>query len=121
MGDHAEQEMPFGELWAIRVDEFRVQVVRAGTDEMAWQIEWDQVEEILVWKVDFFTFDQVCMGFAWSGSNVLKGVDEGMAGWDDLHPAIERQFGVKFHEWWLDVAFPAFDENRRVIWSRHAT
>lgn len=114
----AEETTPVGADFEVRFTDHAISLYRRGTEKLLWQIEWQAIEEIIAWKWDLFAVDRICIGFAWARSDVLKMVDEEMIGWDRLQAAIEKRFGVRQSDWWRDVAFPAFAENRRVIWKR---
>ena len=42
---------------------------------------------------------------------------EEQEGWDEMVEALSRRYAIK-QGWWTEVAFPAFQTNRTVLWGR---
>jgi hypothetical protein len=96
------------------------ELVHRKTNEVFWSIRWDDVEEIVAFKVDAIVVDHICLGFRRSGETEFVVADEETPGWQELNDQLSQQFGVAFDQWFEIVAFPAFVENRITLWSRSA-
>jgi hypothetical protein len=83
-----------------------------------WFFAWSDVAEIVAFKRDSFTVDDVCVGFRPDGSDRMFVCDEDMPGWTDLNAELERRFGIVFEDWWRVVEPTAFAENWTVLWKR---
>ncbi len=87
-------------------------------DEELWRVPWSTLEEIVAFKVDAYIVDHICLGFLAEGAGTLWVAVEESEGWKELIAELERRYGVMFEEWFPRVAFPAFKENRTVLWRR---
>jgi len=83
-----------------------------------WRCDWDEVAEIIAWKQDAFIYDVICFGFRTSDGPGYLLAHEEMDGWDELTAALKYQYGIRTEDWFGRVAFPAFRENRTVLWAR---
>ena len=80
---------------------------------------WREVDRVFVYKQDAYTVDVIYMAFA-SGSGKVLEINEQMRGWkyqiEDLPNYLP---GCKpFTEWFMDVAFPAFEMNMTEIYKK---
>jgi hypothetical protein len=83
------------------------------------EMNWSEVERVFVYKNDVYTFDVICMAFVSESGRVLE-INEQMRGWkyqiEDLPNCLP---GCKpFAEWFMDVAFPAFEMNMTEIYKK---
>ncbi|WP_367871957.1 hypothetical protein [Luteolibacter sp. Populi] len=84
------------------------------------RVDWAEVGEIVASKEDLFSVDEICVGFRYADSDDYQCVDESDAGYKELLAALELNFpGIKT-DWFSDVAFPAFETNWTVLWSKTA-
>jgi hypothetical protein len=81
-------------------------------------IKWDSVIEIMAWKDDLFTVDEIAVGFRSEddgGMTIIRESDEGFIG---VQSDFESRFDDIADDWWSNVAFPPFAENPTTIWKR---
>lgn len=83
------------------------------------EVNWDDVNEIAAFKRDLFTVDMICLAIGCCDFAIE--VNEEMAGWQDFVQKLPDNLpGCKsFPEWFLEVAFPAFETNTTVIFKRN--
>jgi hypothetical protein len=83
-------------------------------------LAWDEIATVEVFKRDLFTLDLVCLALARVGTEDVIEVDEEDPRWLDLVDALPSYLpGCRtLGEWFTDVAFPAFEENRRRLYER---
>ncbi len=80
------------------------------------------VVEITAWKLDLVTVDSICLGLKF-GSPDEKGdlpmvrIAEEEPEYEEIVEDLAKHFGLR-EGWWNEVAFPAFEENKLVLWSR---
>lgn len=98
------------------VDCLRITSAKGGSSEL----RWSEVEEVHAYKRDLFTTDLICLTFKKSGREEYYEIHEEMAGYHDLLEVLQRRLPRLTLEWFLDVAFPAFETKHRVIWKRCA-
>lgn len=93
-----------------------VMLESAKSQRVLWQVAWSDLDEIVAFKIDAITMDHVCLGFRLRGATVFHVTDEETPGWIDLCQAIDEKFRLEPKDWFSEVAFPAFVENRTVLW-----
>jgi hypothetical protein len=73
---------------------------------------WREIARVTAFKRDRLVVDCVCILLADRHGRVLE-LDEEMAGWQELCDMLPTRLpGAKpFHEWFMQVAFPAFATN----------
>lgn len=98
-------------------DEKRI-VVQQKSQEVG--IEWDGVEEIYAYKADLFTTDLICLSLISHSQKLGLEIHEEMAGYHDAQAFLEKSLPDYSNAWFSDVAFPAFVENRTLIWKKPA-
>jgi hypothetical protein len=87
-----------------------------GGDRTA-HVRWDEITKISTYKVDLFTYDQVCVGVhTFRSANCIE-LQEEWEGFLALTEELERRFNID-KDWWSKVALPAFDENYAVLYAR---
>lgn len=80
------------------------------------QITWDSVVEIVVFKRDLFSIDEICLGFRCRGRDDYQWVGEEDLEFSALQAEVEKRFSGIRTDWFQEVAVPAFRENWTVIW-----
>lgn len=95
-------------------DGVRLTSSRSGRE--IWAVQWDQLDEIVAYKVDALTVDHVCLALRIKGEGSFHVTDEETAGWEALNGALAERFGVEKSLWHGEVASPAFAENWTVLW-----
>lgn len=96
-------------LWAVLQGD-------SGTKTLQ-KIRWTEIKSVYVFKVDAFTVDVICMDFLLKNDKSFE-IDERMQGWENLIENLPTYLpGCKsFHEWFTEVAFPAFETNLTQIY-----
>ncbi len=80
-------------------------------------VRWDEITQISAYKVDLYTYDQVCIGIhTFKSANCIE-LQEEWDGYNLVVAEIERRFCIA-DGWWQKVAFPAFRENYMVLYAR---
>lgn len=82
------------------------------------RVEWSCVNEIVAFKHDLLSTDEICLGFRCDGDDRYAWVGEEDSGFEELQNEFERHFDGLLENWWNKVAFPAFEENWTRIWKR---
>jgi len=82
------------------------------------ELRWSEVEEVHAYKRDLFATDLICLAFKKTGREEYYQVHEEMAGYHDLLEALPSHLPNFTLDWFPDVAFPAFEENHRIIWKK---
>lgn len=85
------------------------------------RVTWSEICEVRAFKMDLISRDLVCI-------SVITGPDgkparsiqlhEDMPGWYTLLEELQVNLPGCRHDWWAEVAFPAFATNERVIFKR---
>lgn len=83
-----------------------------------WSFTWDELVEIVAFKRDMFTVDDICLGFRVKGKSDFFVCDEEMAGWQELQETLAHRFGLNHCQWVARIMFPPFVENWTVLWAR---
>ena len=96
------------------VDCLRIQPGKGEPSEL----RWSEVEEVHAFKRDEFTTDLICLAFKKSGKDEYYEIHEEMAGYHDLVETLPTHLPGFNLEWFLAVAFPAFETNHQVIWKK---
>lgn len=84
----------------------------------ASELPWSEVEEVHAYKRDLFTTDLICLAFKKSGKEEYYEIHEEMGGYHDLLEVLQRRLPKFTLEWIFDVAIPAFETKRQIIWKR---
>ena len=109
-------------LWRVvwNDDELRVVCDRVDlVEEPQESVRWEEVTEVAVFKVDYFTVDQIRLCFTSLDDTSLE-IHEEMEGFLELVQDLPSHLlGCRTFESWFDeAAFPAFEANWTAIWSR---
>lgn len=79
-------------------------------------VSWDEVDEIHTFKIDLGVIDDVRLALHDSrGWHELSERDDGFM---EVCEEIQRRFPSIPEAWYLEVMFPAFERNHRVLWRR---
>ncbi len=87
-----------------------------ATGENVFRIEWADVREIVAFKEDIFSYDEICVGFRVADEDTYWRVTEEFTGYTELLQELETRFPRIRTEWFKEVAFPAFVPNWTVLW-----
>lgn len=98
---------------SIKLDEGGLRIVRGARAE---GFAWNEVVRIDAYKLDCYTVDCICLLFALRDGSHYE-VQEDMDGFEALENEVHVQFEHIPNDWWSQVAFPAFAENRTLLWS----
>ena len=82
------------------------------------RVAWTEVVEVFAFKEDLFTVDEICLGFRVHEDGTFRMVNEDYIGYKELIAGLERRFSGIRTNWFSDVAFPAFAENRTTLWGQ---
>jgi hypothetical protein len=74
------------------------------------------VTEIVAFKVDLGSYDTIRLGICVASPDRYCEVDEDWSGFGEFLTEVHRRFDITDKEWWQKTAFPAFAENRTVLW-----
>ena len=83
---------------------------------MRGRVLWSQVVEVFAYKMDLFNVDQICVGFRLDGSGAHYWVSEEFTGYKEFMARLKVCFSGIREDWFSEVAFPAFVENRTTLW-----
>ena len=108
----ARNEREFGRLALTEVG-FRLD--KQG--KCTYVVQWDQIVEIQTYKLDFWSFDMVCLGFR-IGADEWVEAWESMPGFLELADRMKIQFPSVPDDWWEAVVVHAFACNQRTLWMR---
>jgi len=81
-------------------------------------IEWAWVDEVYAYKADLFTTDMICLSLVSHARKLALEIHEEMAGYHDAQAFLEKSLPGYSNAWFSTVAFPAFVENRTLVWKR---
>jgi hypothetical protein len=83
------------------------------------EIPWETIESVFVYKQDLVIVDRVATLIKMDGDLDIE-IDEEMEGWKELVDALPTHLPNcrDFSDWYMDVAFPAFEPKPTVIYKR---
>jgi hypothetical protein len=83
------------------------------------RVKWSDIQKLGVFKRDLYVVDLVCLVVELPGPRTIE-LNEEMEGWQPFVEALPRFLvGAKpWHEWFMEVAFPAFDTKSTIVYSR---
>ena len=79
-------------------------------------VRWDQVREIVAFKEDLFSEDNVCFGFRCDDSGLYQSVGEHEVDFEAFSKAVISHFPGFRKDWRNVVIQPPFAENWTVVW-----
>ncbi len=82
-----------------------------------YAVQWDQIVEIRTYKLDFWSFDMICLGFR-IGADEWVEAWESMPGFQKLAESMQTRFPSVPSDWWKVVVSPPFAANVRELWNR---
>ena len=85
-------------------------------DQSAWTLRWEEVTRIDTYKRDLFTVDMICLDFTMAGRQMYCQTHDEMEGFDVLCQQLGGTFPSIAPDWWMQVAFPAFATQHRVLY-----
>jgi hypothetical protein len=103
----------------IKIDASGFTVFEAG-DPAGTRCTWADVVEVFAYKIDLFSYDEICVGFRFDGAGNHWWVGESYTGYTDLLEELPRRFPGIRTDWFSEVTHPAFATNRTIIWGQLA-
>ena len=87
-------------------------VIKGGDGFKTQSIEWRKIKEIYVYKRDIFIVDLICITLRTANDDGFE-LHEQIRGWQELVENLPKYLPEcdPFHEWFVKVAFPAFEFN----------
>ncbi|MES2848616.1 MAG: hypothetical protein V4685_06145 [Bacteroidota bacterium] len=80
------------------------------------KIKWNEIEELVVYKEDLMTFDEIRMDIVYNGLQIT--ITEDNPEWDFFVSKAKSVFPSIPAEWESQIIQPPFAENRRIIYER---
>ena len=93
--------------------------VDRNDDRGAYVVSWQDVIRVQAFKRDLYAVDLICTELILRDDRALE-INEEMDGWDSLVQKLPEYLPgcKKFHEWFMDVAIPAFETNETTLYQR---
>jgi hypothetical protein len=85
-------------------------------EEKKGSVRWTDALEVFAYKIDLFSVDEICIGFRVDSAGTHHWVSEEFTGYREFLEELSRRYPGIRTDWFSDVAFPAFVENRTTIW-----
>ena len=85
-------------------------------NEITSEKNWDEIEEINVYKKDLMTFDLICMDIIFNETFVT--FSEDTPGWYVLLNKLKEVFNDIPKDWDSSVVLPPFETNFKIIYKR---
>ena len=82
-------------------------------------MRWADIDTIYTRKIDLFSCDEVQLGFGQRSSNVVIEVGELHEGFKAFAEEVLQRFESIPKDWFIDVAFPPFEQKFRILWERN--
>ena len=80
-------------------------------------IPWSDIIEIVAFKRDLLTEDQICIGLHVGDGENYEYLEEDNPGYKAIVADLELRFGLD-DGWWQRIAFPTFETNLSTVWER---
>jgi len=84
-------------------------------------VAWADVSVVVAFKEDWFTTDEIHLGFWSPEKDRFERVNESAVGYDELLAALPDAFPGIRTDWFMEVAFPAFEVNWTELWRKAPT
>ena len=83
-------------------------------------IAWDDIGAVLAYKRDCYAYDLICVGLVDRDGHVLAEISEQDAGYKDLVRELPIHLSgcLTLDEWFMKVAFPAFETQATQLYRR---
>lgn len=110
---------PLAQIVECRVSSDRVFV--SYDDTTARTIELNDVQRVIAWKRDRWSFDEIVVTLELNGNDAVE-ISEDATGYNELVARLESTLpGFPMtDQWWKDVGFPPFAENPTVLWEKRS-
>jgi hypothetical protein len=94
-------------------------VLRGNSGYTTERVLWTEIESAYVYKRDAFTTDLICLAFRLQNGSSFE-INESMQGWQNLIENLPAYLPdcINFSDWFMNVAFPAFEMNLTQIYQR---
>lgn len=99
----------------IKIDEEGFSVVEDGVRDNA-RCCWSAVLEVFAYKMDLFSYDEICIGFRIDAVGNYWWVGESYTGYEELLAELPKRYPGIRSDWFPEVAHPAFVQNRTTLW-----
>lgn len=86
-------------------------------DKPGKPVLWADVREVAGFKQDYWSFDEICLGFRVEGSDNYVWSGEQDNGFVHFRAEVERRFNLD-PSWFWDIMVPAFEEKWTSLWPR---
>jgi hypothetical protein len=93
-----------------------MEVIDLATRSPLFQLHWLGVKEIITFKLDAFGFAVIGLGFRIFEEPQYCIVYDDYENWNQLCDALHTEFSIHWADVFPHVAYPAFAQNRMVIW-----
>jgi hypothetical protein len=91
-------------------------VIRDGAAVMTCQ--WSMVNRVIAFKRDHGLYDEICLRFDFVDRLGELEISEDWCGYDQLIQELKSALPGGPDNWWETVSFPAFAENRTIIYAK---
>jgi len=89
--------------------------LRKGTSMVAW-MRWEDIRAVRAFKVDCYAYDSIYFAVESIAEGAVFVVNEGHWQFKELLGAFEARLPKFDREWFMKVAFPAFQTCERVLY-----
>ena len=86
-----------------------------GDDVERVFLSWHEIAEIVAYKRDLYTVDQVCVAFRLRGAKDFFALEEDNPSWEVVLAATNERFDL-LDGWFAEVDRDAFQTNWKTIW-----
>jgi hypothetical protein len=81
-----------------------------------FEVAWADVREIVAYKEDLFSYDEICLGFRTDAAANYWRLTEEFSNYKILLLELERRFPDIRTDWFHEVAYPEFATNWTTLW-----
>jgi len=83
-------------------------------------LRWSEIAEVAVFKRDMYVYDLICLTVKHNNGELIE-VDEDDILWLKLvdYLPVRLDGALPFGEWYIDVAFPAYETSLKAIYSKN--
>jgi hypothetical protein len=96
--------------------EYKVTGFNLAISNKTYQIEWREIEKLVVYKIDLLTFDEICLDIVLP--KTILTITEEIPGWWSFLDQVELQFPATKDSWTKFRGGPAFDRSVTTIYQR---